>query len=114
MGAVLGAAALAVCLVPGGSPASAGKGGKGHKWRLAPATVEGVRVLITDDDGVQPGPGSQGLYELRKALCAAGADVAVVGPWADRSGASASITYGSSSTRFTLTKPEIEAAYHDD
>ncbi len=114
---MLAGAALAACLVPGASPASAGKGGKGDrggKWRLAPASVEGMRVLITNDDGVQPGAGSQGLYELRKALCAAGADVAVVGPWADRSGASASITYGSSSTRFTLTTPAIDATYEDD
>src|SRR5690606_15001070 len=55
-----------------------------------------------------------GSFELRKALCAGGADVAVVGPWSDRSGASASITYGSAATRFTLTEPAIEPAYSDD
>ena len=63
------------------------------------ASVAGMRILITNDDGVQPGTDSVGLYELRKALCSAGADVVVVGPWRNMSGASASITFGSSATR---------------
>ncbi|MAT06563.1 MAG: hypothetical protein CL424_16105 [Acidimicrobiaceae bacterium] len=77
------------------------------------ASVEGMKVLITNDDGVQPGADSVGLFELRAALCDAGADVVVVAPWRNMSGASASITYGSSSTRFTLTEPTIDAAYGD-
>lgn len=72
-----------------------------------------MRILITNDDGVQPGADSVGLYEMRAALCSAGADVVVVGPWRNMSGASASITYGSSSTRFTLTRPAIDAAYSE-
>lgn len=80
----------------------------------SPATVAGMKILITNDDGVQPGADSVGLFELRGALCAAGADVVVVGPWRNMSGASASITYGSSSSRFTLTTPVIDAPYADD
>ncbi len=98
--------------VAAGGPAPEGRGAK--PIRIAPGSVEGLRILLSNDDGVQPGQSSQGLYELRKALCAGGADVAVVGPWFDRSGASASITYGSASTRFTLTEPAIDGAYTDD
>ena len=79
-----------------------------------PPSVAGMKILITNDDGVQPGADSVGLFELRAALCDAGADVLVVAPWRNMSGASASITYGSSSTRFTLTAPAIDAAYEDD
>lgn len=73
-----------------------------------------MRILITNDDGVQPGVDSVGLFELRAALCAAGADVVVVAPWQNMSGASASITYGSSQTRFTLTRPFIDSPYEND
>lgn len=76
--------------------------------------LEGLRVLITNDDGVQPVAGSTGLFELRKALCSAGADVAVVAPWLNQSGASAAITYGSKETRFVLTTPEIREEYAAD
>ncbi len=82
--------------------------------RPTPPSVAGMKILITNDDGVQPGADSVGLFELRAALCDAGADVVVVAPWRNMSGASASITYGSSSTRFTLTTPAIDAAYQDD
>ncbi len=81
---------------------------------LAPPSVAGLKVLLTNDDGVQPGGGAGGIFELRKALCAAGADVAVVAPWLDRSGAGTSITYGSDQTRFTLTTPELDAEYAGD
>lgn len=47
--------------------------------------LTGLRVLITNDDSVQPNRGT-GLFELRKALCAAGADVLVVGPAGPQSG----------------------------
>lgn len=106
------ASALLASNVVAKSPAPSGQGAQ--PIRLAPATVAGLRILITNDDGVQPGATSQGLFELRKALCAAGADVAVVAPWFDRSGGSASITFGSPTTGFTLTEPPIDGAYSDD
>ncbi|WP_409332715.1 5'/3'-nucleotidase SurE [Trujillonella humicola] len=72
-----------------------------------------MRILLTNDDGVQQGVTTQGVYELRRALCAAGADVVVVAPWTEQSGRSAAITYGSSSTRFTLGTPDL-AGYAGD
>lgn len=97
-----------------GTTALSASGAEARRPAPPPATVQGMKILITNDDGVQPGSDSIGLYELRAALCDAGADVVVVGPWKNMSGASASITYGSSSTRFTLTTPVIEPGYADD
>jgi 5'-nucleotidase len=111
IGALIATTALVVTALGTGVTAD---GNGARPIRPEAPSVEGVRVLITNDDGVQPGSSSQGVFELRRALCTAGADVAVVGPWLDRSGASASITFGSSSTRFTLTEPEIDATYTDD
>src|SRR5689334_15168754 len=60
-------------------------------------TVAGLKVLITNDDSARGldssfGTDGKGLYELRKALCAAGADVLVVAPWSQQSGAGARMT----------------------
>jgi 5'-nucleotidase len=74
--------------------------------------LSGTRILLTNDDGVQQN--AIGIYELRKALCNAGAEVVVVGPWADQSGASMSITFGSSAFRFALDAPDIAPQYAAD
>ncbi len=65
----------------------------------APAAppLAGLKVLLTNDDsarGLDAGFGTdgKGLYELRKSLCAAGADVLVVAPWSQQSGAGARMT----------------------
>lgn len=88
--AALGAALVAVLLSVTGSPPA------GATTSLAPS-LAGVKVLITNDDsarGLDAGYGTdgKGLYELRKALCAAGADVLVVAPWSQQSGAGARMT----------------------
>lgn len=61
-----------------------------------PANVAGLKIMLTNDDSVQgvkaDGSDGAGLYELRKALCAAGADVIVVGPWGQQSGQGGRIT----------------------
>lgn len=59
--------------------------------------LAGLKVLVTNDDsarGLDAGFGTdgKGLYELRKSLCAAGADVLVVAPWSQQSGAGARMT----------------------
>ena len=59
--------------------------------------LHGLKVLLTNDDsarGLDAGFGTdgKGLYELRKAFCAAGADVLVVAPWSQQSGAGARMT----------------------
>lgn len=52
--------------------------------------LAGARILLSNDDSVQAskpnGSDGRGLYELRKRLCEAGADVVVVGPWGQQSG----------------------------
>lgn len=52
-----------------------------------PTTVERVRVLVTNDDGVE----APGLHALTIALHAAGHDVFVVAPSGERSGSGAAI-----------------------
>ena len=60
------------------------------------ASLAGLRVLLTNDDSVQAtnplGLDGKGLYEVRRALCAAGADVVAVAPWGQQSGSSARLT----------------------
>jgi 5'-nucleotidase len=57
-----------------------------------------MRVLLTNDDSMQMArpnaSDGKGLYEVRRALCAAGADVVVMAPWANQSGAGTSTTGG--------------------
>lgn len=58
--------------------------------RTSPASLAGVRVLVCNDDSMQAqrpdGSDGLGLYEMRRALKAAGADVVVVAPWGPQSG----------------------------
>ncbi|MEV0095772.1 5'/3'-nucleotidase SurE [Streptomyces sp. NPDC050738] len=65
-----------------------------HHPRTASAAttpLAGFRVLLSNDDSMQMarpnGSDGKGLYEVRHALCAAGADVVVFAPWANQSGA---------------------------
>lgn len=63
----------------------------------ATTQLSGLRVLLVNDDSahardLQIGTDGKGLYELRKALCAAGADVLTVAPWAQQSGSGARMT----------------------
>lgn len=60
------------------------------------APLAGQRILLTNDDSMQAtdpkGKDGLGLYEVRRALCAAGADVVVIGPWDYASGAGTKVT----------------------
>jgi len=55
-----------------------------------PVSLGGKKVLLVNDDSVQAakpdGSDGRGIYVLRQALCRAGADVAIVGPWAVQGG----------------------------
>lgn len=57
-----------------------------------PVSLAGKKILLVNDDSVQAakpdGSDGRGLYVLRRALCRAGADVAIVGPWAPQGGKS--------------------------
>jgi 5'-nucleotidase len=82
-----------------------------------PANVKGLKIMLTNDDSVQgvktDGSDGQGLYEVRKALCAAGADVIVVGPWGQQSGQGGRITTDRA-TGLTVTPVTPPAAYTGD
>lgn len=82
--------------------------------------LHGLKVLITNDDsarGLDAGFGTdgKGLYELRKAFCAAGADVLVVAPWSQQSGAGARMTSpGFAPVPLTVQAVAPPAAYAGD
>lgn len=82
-----------------------------------PNNVQGLKILITNDDSVQgtkaDGSDGNGLYELRKALCAAGADVIVIGPWGQQSGQGGRITTDRS-VGLTVTPATVPSAYAED
>ena len=82
-----------------------------------PANVKGLKIMLTNDDSVQgtkaDGSDGSGLYELRKALCAAGADVVVVGPWGQQSGQGGRITTDRT-VGLTVTPATVPDAYADD
>ncbi|MYS79654.1 5'/3'-nucleotidase SurE [Embleya scabrispora] len=80
--AALGAAALLLALT-GSADAAPGHGD--HR-----PSVAGMRILLSNDDSMQnakaDGGDGRGVYEVRRALCAAGADVVVMAPWQFMSG----------------------------
>ncbi|MBO0515429.1 5'/3'-nucleotidase SurE [Streptomyces beijiangensis] len=65
---------------------------------VATAPLAGFRILLSNDDSMQMArpnaSDGKGLYEVRRALCAAGADVVVIAPWANQSGAGTGSTSG--------------------
>lgn len=104
-------AAIATLLAFGGSAAQA----------APPApSLNGLNVLLTNDDSARGadvgfGTDGKGLYEMRKALCAAGADVLVVAPWSQQSGAGARMaTPGFSPVPLTVQAVNVPAAYAND
>ncbi|MFF9623599.1 5'/3'-nucleotidase SurE [Streptomyces griseosporeus] len=78
--------------------------------------LAGLRVLLSNDDSMQmarpDGADGKGLYEVRRALCAAGADVVVMAPWANQSGAGTSATGGGALT--VRRRTALPAAYAGD
>ncbi|MGM7422292.1 5'/3'-nucleotidase SurE [Cellulosimicrobium sp. CpK407] len=83
-----GSAALAAAFVAALGPASAST--------VPDDPLEGLRIVISNDDSMQNsrpnGSDGEGLYELRKVFCDAGADVVVVAPWGYQSGAGTAVT----------------------
>ncbi|MFB7993284.1 5'/3'-nucleotidase SurE [Streptomyces sp. NPDC056002] len=78
--------------------------------------LAGLRVLLSDDDSMQAAKASHadglGLYEMRKALCAAGADVVVMAPWQVQSGKGTAVTNGGALTLARRTR--LPAGYEND
>lgn len=87
---------------------------------VTPGSIAGLKVLLTNDDSARfadttYGTDGKGLYELRKALCAAGADVLVVAPWRQQSGAGGRMTVpGFSPVPLTVQAVTPPAAYTGD
>jgi 5'/3'-nucleotidase len=81
--AAIGAAALLLTMT-GSADAAAGRGDN-HR-----SSVAGMKILLSNDDSMQnakpDGADGRGIYEVRRALCAAGADVVVMAPWQYMSG----------------------------
>jgi 5'-nucleotidase len=111
------AALVATVLAVGGS---AQAGPTTATASSATPALAGLKVLITNDDsarGLDAGFGTdgKGLYELRRSLCAAGADVLVVAPWSQQSGAGARMTTpGFSPVPLTVQAVTPPAAYAGD
>lgn len=78
--------AAGTLVLPLSGAASAGTGSHDDSAPLA-----GMRILLSNDDSMQMArpnaSDGKGLYEVRRALCSAGADVVVMAPWANQSGA---------------------------
>ena len=79
------------------------------------SSLNGLKILLTNDDSMQAArPNNSdglGLYEIRRALCAAGADVVVIAPWQVQSGRGTAVT--NSGTHWLGTKT-LPATYAND
>ena len=99
---------------------SQGSAAPAQKVAPTPASIAGLKVVLTNDDSAraadtQYGTDGKGLYELRKALCAAGADVLVVAPWRQQSGAGARMSSpGFTPVPLTVQAVTPPAAYAGD
>ncbi|SEB73359.1 5'/3'-nucleotidase SurE [Streptomyces sp. TLI_105] len=84
--------------------------------RTAPLPLAGMRILISNDDSMRAAKASNsdglGLYELRRAMCAAGADVVVMAPWQVQSGKGTAVTNGGVLTAQRRTA--LPAGYEND
>ncbi|MFF0472780.1 5'/3'-nucleotidase SurE [Streptomyces sp. NPDC004284] len=105
--AVLAAAgATAYATTPGSTPGSTS----------VSRPLAGMRILISNDDSMQAAKASNsdglGLYELRRAMCAAGADVVVMAPWQVQSGKGTAVTNGGVLT--VQRRTVLPAGYEDD
>ena len=79
------------------------------------SSLKGLKILLAKDDSMPAArPNNSdglGLYELRRSLCAAGADVVVIAPWQVRSGRGTAVT---NSGTFWLGTKTLPAAYAND
>ncbi|MGW8768711.1 5'/3'-nucleotidase SurE [Streptomyces sp. NPDC055815] len=84
--------------------------------KAQPRPLAGMRILISNDDSMQAAKASNsdglGLYELRRAMCAAGADVVVMAPWQVQSGKGTAVTNGGVLTAQRRTA--LPAGYEND
>lgn len=102
----LAVASLAAVLVGGAVSASA---------HPSASSLRGLRILLTNDDSMRAerptNSDGLGLYEIRKAFCAAGADVVVIAPWSVQSGRGTAVTNSGS---IQLGSKDLPAGYESD
>ncbi len=116
---LLAAAALPLILLASACGASGDEPAEPGAFTAAdfpPAPLDGLRVLVGNDDSMraaeEDGSDGRGLYELRAALCDAGADVVVFAPWAQQSSMSSALSHGGA---FGLSAPsDVPREYADD
>lgn len=92
---LLAVAAACALATTGAAAASASTAAPGPGAGAA-ARLDGMRILISNDDSMQADKSNHsdglGAYEMRRALCAAGADVVVMAPWQVQSGRGTAVT----------------------
>ncbi|MET8504444.1 5'/3'-nucleotidase SurE [Streptomyces sp. NPDC004787] len=115
------ATALVAALVTPGTPAAASAASPVATPAAAASgarPLAGLRVLISNDDSMRAArPNNSdglGLYELRRAMCAAGADVVVMAPWQVQSGRGTAVTNGGTLTVQRRTGTALPAGYGGD
>jgi len=112
--AVCAAAGTLLLAMTAGAQAQAAPDGRQDRGdRLS---LTGLRILLSNDDSMRMGrpdaSDGKGLYEARRALCSAGADVVVMAPWANQSGAGTSATGGGHLT--VQRRTALPAGYEGD
>ncbi|WP_067349791.1 5'/3'-nucleotidase SurE [Microbacterium hydrocarbonoxydans] len=120
--AIAAAALMSVSLLAGAGLASASPGASQGR-PVAATSLEGLRILVTNDDSMRADrPNNSdglGLYEIRRALCNAGADVVVIAPWQVQSGRGSAVTNSGVLTLgedpvITNAGEDVSAEYADD
>ncbi|MGW4054514.1 5'/3'-nucleotidase SurE [Streptomyces sp. NPDC004779] len=109
--ATLGATPAATLVT---TPAAAPGAAKGAHAK--PHPLAGLRILVSNDDSMRAAKENNsdglGLYELRRAMCAAGADVVVMAPWQVQSGKGTAVSNGGALTAQRRTA--LPAGYEND
>lgn len=105
--------AAGTLVLPLGGSANAGTANHPHDGA---GPLAGTRILLSNDDSMQMArpnaSDGKGLYEVRRALCSAGADVVVMAPWANQSGAGTGAT--GSGTLTVRRRTVLPADYAQD
>lgn len=96
MKAALVAASVSACVLAACSPSETGSAAQSSTGAAPAAGLHGMKILLTNDDSIQASKPNNsdglGLYELRRSLCAAGAQVVTIAPWAVQSGRGTAVT----------------------